>query len=232
MRYHALACDYDGTLALDGNVDDKTLAALERLRESGRRLLLVSGRRLDDLKTVCPRLSLFDRVVAEDGALVYRPETREEIVLGLPPPPEFMTELAPRGVKQIACGRVIVATRVPYEHSVLELIREMEIEYQVTFNKGAVMVLPTGINKGVGLMRALGEIGLLPENVVAVGDAENDIAFLSICGFAVAVANALPALKEQVDLVTHGDHGAGVTELIERLLATDLEELTPEFLQV
>lgn len=228
MRYHALACDYDGTLALNGRVDDATLAALERLRESGRRLLLVSGRRLEELKQVCPRLELFDRVVAEDGALIYRPETQEETPLGDPPPPEFTAELRRRGVDDLACGRVIVATWEPHDHVVLDLIREMGIEYQVIFNKGAVMVLPTGLNKAVGLRRALRELGLSPHNTVGVGDAENDHAFLSVCECAVAVANALPVLKDHADLVTVADHGSGVVELAERLLASDLAELSLE----
>ena len=46
MHYLALASDYDGTLATDGRVDNATIAALERLRDSGRRLLLVTGREL------------------------------------------------------------------------------------------------------------------------------------------------------------------------------------------
>ena len=44
MRYLALACDYDGTLASDGQVSIGTLAALQRLLASGRKLILVSGR--------------------------------------------------------------------------------------------------------------------------------------------------------------------------------------------
>jgi len=80
MRYVALACDYDGTLAHDGTVDDETIVALECLRESGRKLLLVTGRELDELARVFPRLDLFDRVVAENGALLYRPATREELM--------------------------------------------------------------------------------------------------------------------------------------------------------
>src|SRR5262245_3968957 len=50
MRYLALACDYDGTIAHHGRVDDDTLAALRRVRASGRKLLLVTGRELDDLQ--------------------------------------------------------------------------------------------------------------------------------------------------------------------------------------
>ena len=60
MRYLALCTDYDGTLATDGRVLPETLSALERLLASGRRLVLVTGRELDQLKEVCPRLDLFE----------------------------------------------------------------------------------------------------------------------------------------------------------------------------
>jgi hypothetical protein len=59
-----------------------------------------------------------------------------------------------------------------------------------------------------------------PDDVVALGDAENDHAFLSICSIGVAVSNALPMLKERAGLVTQRARGAGVIELIERILAT------------
>jgi HAD superfamily hydrolase (TIGR01484 family) len=222
MRYLALCCDYDGTIAHHGRVDEPTLAALKRLRESGRKLVLVTGRELDDLQTVFPHLDLFARVVAENGALLYRPETREEHPLDEAPPQSFVDKLIERGVGPISVGRVIVATWEPHEKTVLETIHDCGLELQVIFNKGAVMVLPAGVNKATGLRAALAELNLSAHNAVAVGDAENDHAFFKICECAVAVANALPAVKEKADIVTFGDHGAGVTELIDEMLADDL----------
>jgi hypothetical protein len=67
-------------------------------------------------------------------------------------------------------------------------------------------------------------MGLSPHNIVGIGDAENDHAFLSMCECAAAVSNALPKLQERCDIVTHGDHGQGVIELIDELLANDLSE--------
>ena len=107
----------------------------------------------------------------------------------------------------------------------IELIKNLGLELQVIFNKGAVMVLPTGVNKATGLTAALEEMAVDPRNVVAIGDAENDHAFLSFCGIGVAVGNALPMLKERADLVMEGKRGFGVTELIDRILATDLADL-------
>jgi hydroxymethylpyrimidine pyrophosphatase-like HAD family hydrolase len=220
MRYGALACDYDGTLAHDGRVDEETVQALERLRASGRTLILVTGRELDELATVFRRLDLFDRVVAENGALLYRPDTGEERRLAEPPPPALVAALRARGVP-LSVGRVIVATVSPHETTVLEVIRELGFELHVVFNKGSVMVLPSGTNKATGLSAALAELGLSARDTVGVGDAENDQAFLAFCGRAVAVANALPTVKERADLVTTGARGAGVVELIEAILGED-----------
>lgn len=227
MRYLALATDYDGTLAHHGRVDEPTLGALEHFRGSGRRLILVTGRELDELLGVFPRIDLFDRVVAENGALLYRPSGREEKVLGERPPDAFVEELRRRGVGPISVGRVIVATWEPHEAAVLETIRDLGLELQVIFNKGAVMVLPSGVNKATGLAEALEELGLSPHNTVGVGDAENDHAFLARCECSAAVANALPTLKDRADLVTRADHGAGVVELIEGLLTDDLGTVAP-----
>lgn len=222
MRYLALASDYDGTLATDGVVSDETVAALERVVASGRKLILVTGRQLDDLARVFPRLDLFHRVVAENGALLYCPATHEEKQLGEAPPKEFIEALRARGVQPLAIGRSVVATWEPHETTILEVIRTLGLELQVIFNKGAVMVLPAGVNKGTGLSAALDELSLSPHNVVAVGDAENDHAFLSLCECSVAVANALPLLKERADVVLDGARGAGVAELIAALVADDL----------
>jgi hypothetical protein len=105
---------------------------------------------------------------------------------------------------------------------VLDAIRDLGLELQVIFNKGAVMVLPAGVNKATGLLAALRELRLSPHNVVAVGDAENDHSFLKLCEFAAAVANALPAVKDVADLVTTADHGAGVAELVAAMIEHDL----------
>jgi HAD superfamily hydrolase (TIGR01484 family) len=225
MRYACLASDYDGTLAQDGAVAASTLKALEQVALSGRKLILLTGRELPDLQRVFPRLDIFDRIVAENGALLYRPASKEEVELGERPPQLFVEELRRRGVSPLSVGRSIVATWHPFESVVIEVIHNLGLELQVVFNKGAVMVLPSGVNKRSGLVAALEELRLSPHNTVGLGDAENDHALLSFCECGVAVANAVPMLKERADFVTAGDHGAGAEELIRMLLADDLRHL-------
>ncbi|MBV8551051.1 MAG: HAD family hydrolase [Acidobacteriaceae bacterium] len=227
MRYFALASDYDGTLAHDGAVGEPTVRALERLTHSGRKLILVTGRELPDLQSVFPRLDLCERVVAENGAVLYNPATREKTVLAERPPESFVESLRKRGVNNISIGDVIIATWHPFEQQAVDAIREAGLELQIIFNKEAVMILPSGTNKMTGLCSALEELKLSPHNVVGVGDAENDHAFLSSCECAVAVANAIPALKERADFVTEAARGAGVAQLIEKLIENDASEIRP-----
>ena len=221
MYFVALATDYDGTLAEDGIVAPGTLSALRSLKESGRKAILVTGRELPDLRGVFAEISSFDLVVAENGALLYDPCTGEEWPIGAAPPPGFVERLRERQVP-VSVGRSIVATWEPHQTTVLDTIRELGLELQIIFNKGAVMILPAGVNKATGLAVALTRLKLSTLNTVAIGDAENDHAFLQASGCAVAVANALPMVKADAEIVTEGARGAGVAELITRLIKNDL----------
>jgi hydroxymethylpyrimidine pyrophosphatase-like HAD family hydrolase len=223
MYFMALATDYDGTLAHDGIVSRKTFSSLEQLKKTGRKLILVTGRELPDLKRVFPEIGIFDKVVAENGALIYTPSSEEERAISFSPSPDLIARLKKRGVKPLSVGRSIVATWEPHQAAVLEAIRALGLELEIIFNKGAVMILPSGINKATGLAAALQDLQLSPLNVVSVGDAENDHAFLKACGCSAAVDNALPAVKSTADLVMHGARGKGVEQLIDKLIKHDRE---------
>jgi hydroxymethylpyrimidine pyrophosphatase-like HAD family hydrolase len=227
MRYLALATDYDDTLATSGRLTTEVERALEQLRSSGRRTVLVTGRTFEELTSVCPRLEVFDAIVLENGGVLYAPAKRQTTVLCPPASPELARALARRGVEPLVTGRAILATRRPHEVAVLETIRDLGLELQIIFNGGAIMVLPSGVNKGSGLGAALREMGLSVHEVVGVGNAGNDHSFLDICECAVAVDNAIPAIKAKVDFCTRGARGSGVAELIEELVTTDLSARTP-----
>jgi HAD superfamily hydrolase (TIGR01484 family) len=226
LRYTALAFDYDGTLAKDGLVPASVVEVLKKVKESGRKLLIVSGRILEDLEKVFPHLDMFDKVIVENGAVVYTPQTKATRLLTEPAPTALVEELSRVGANP-SVGHAIVATWTPYEKPTMEAIQKLGLEHAVIFNKGAVMVLPSGVNKATGLQAALDELGISPHNVIGVGDAENDHAMMALCEFSCAVSNALPAVRERADLVTVGDHGDGIIELCDRVLATDLVEYAP-----
>lgn len=227
MRYLALAADYDGTLAHNGQVDATVVDALSRLQASGRRLIVVTGRQLPDLLRLFPQAQLCDLIVTENGGVLYHPATGVQRPLAPPPPPALITALKARQVSPLAVGHVVIATVADWSATVFDVIHELGLEHQVISNKGQVMILPPNVNKGSGLEIALEELGLSPHNVVAIGDAENDHALLGIAECGVAVADAVPMLRESADVVTRSADGAGVVEIIDLLLADDLASVDP-----
>lgn len=225
MRYLTLVADYDGTLADHDRIADATVQALERLRASGRRAIMVTGRRLNDLLAVCTCPKLFDLIVAENGAVVYDPGTRKESVLANPPSKVLLNALRARSVTPLEIGQVVVATLEHQRAVVQDVVWELGLEAQVIGNRSAVMILPAGVNKASGLEYALRKLGLSRHEAVGIGDAENDHSFLESCECAVAVANATASLKENVVFVTSSANGGGVRELIENLIEDDLERV-------
>lgn len=224
MAFHVLATDYDGTIAHDGLVDDETLAALRRARDDGVRLVLVTGREIPSLANTFAHVDVFDLVVAENGAVLLDPQRQRLQQLAVAPPPELLDWLTRRHVP-LSVGHSIVATVQPHEDQVREALRALSLPWEVILNKGAVMALPIGTSKRSGLERALRDLGESLEQTVGVGDAENDRAFLDICGLSVAVANALDDLKATADVVTDGARGQGVAELLARWRAGQLDAL-------
>ncbi len=227
MKWRVLATDFDGTLALDGIVPRETRQALEKLRASGMHAILVTGRELADFAALDLPLSSFDLVVAENGAVLLDPASGEVQNLAAPPPENLISELLRLGVAPLSVGSSVVATREPCEHVVLEVIKKLGLEYQVIFNKGAVMLLPPGVNKASGLRAALHRLRIAPAYTVAAGDGENDHAMLDMCGLAVAVADAVPSLKERAGWVTTRPNASGLAELMDAIRLGELNEIAP-----
>ena len=231
MWYHVIACDYDGTLASDGRMSPETVRALGRVRDSGRRIVLITGRQFDDLLRVCPEIDFFDWVVAENGAVLYQPRDKRVEDLAQAAPPAFLAALERAGVP-FSTGRVIVSTVVPHESAVLRAIHDLGLELQIIFNRESVMVLPAAVSKQSGLEEVLRRLGVPAHNAIGFGDAENDHAFLRLAGFAVAVGNAVPSLAAEADLVTHAANGAGVREFVEQWLLAGREPFRPRTIAV
>jgi hydroxymethylpyrimidine pyrophosphatase-like HAD family hydrolase len=217
-----LACDYDETLASGGKVGAPARDALSRLKSGGSKTILVTGRELEDLVTVFPGLSLFDIVVAENGAVLYRPSTGDIRALAAPPTPRLLDKLRQRGVQPLRAGRAIVATTQTHYCEVQQAILETGLPLEIILNRDSLMVLPQGVDKSTGFKAALEELQISAEGVVGIGDAENDAPFLKVCGCSVAVANAIPAIQQSADVITDQPSSAGVIEIIAKLMTGEL----------
>ncbi|MGE5215876.1 MAG: HAD hydrolase family protein [Chloroflexota bacterium] len=217
MYCRVIACDFDGTGATDGHPAPELYATLAEARAQGIVTLLVTGRVLEDVQRACEELSPFDGVVAENGAVVYLCALGRTIQMGAPPPEHFLGELRAQGVP-FHTGAVVVGTWEQHAGKLLELIRRFGIDGQMIFNRAALMLLPSGINKAVGVRRALDELGRSERNMVAFGDAENDIPLLIGAEVGVAARASTPAVLALADDRLSQPGGAGVAQFIRRLI--------------
>lgn len=226
MYCRAIACDFDGTGATDGHPAPELYAALAAARAQGVVTLLVTGRVLEDVQRACDELSPFDAVVAENGAVVYLCGLGRTIQIGAPPPERFLGELRAHGVP-FHTGAVIVGTWEQHTDTVLKLIRRFGIDAQLIFNRAAIMLLPSGINKAVGVRRALEELRRSERNLIAFGDAENDLPMLVGAEMGVAARDSIPAVVGIADDAVTQRGGAGVAGYVRRLMERDYIVPTP-----
>ena len=79
-------------------------------------------------------------------------------------------------------------------------------------------VIPRIINKGQGIRDICGVLGVDTAEVIAFGDAENDIPMLRAAGMGVAMGNAADAVKQAADMVTLSNNDDGIAAALEKLL--------------
>jgi hydroxymethylpyrimidine pyrophosphatase-like HAD family hydrolase len=218
MHCRVFACDFDGTIASNGQLMPEAAAALASAHALGFTTLLVTGRVHEEVEHLCTDLSMFDAVVAENGAVVCFPSQRRMIRLGNPPPAHFLGELRAKGVP-FQAGAVVVGTWEPHAHEVFDLVRQAGIDSRLVFNRSAVMLLPDGINKAAGVRRALEELGRSEHNLVAFGDAENDLPLFALAEMAVAARGAVPTVAAVADEHLLRQDAPAVAQYIRRVLA-------------
>jgi hydroxymethylpyrimidine pyrophosphatase-like HAD family hydrolase len=197
-----------------------TRTALQRLRRSGRKVFLVTGEAADELPDF-PHLELFDLAVAENGAVLYDPRTRKEQLLADHPPQRLLGALRRQGVADLKRGRVVISAECSQERLVQEVLDQIGSDWRLVKNRNKIMILPRNIDKASGLAAALARFDLCCDDVIGVGDAENDRVLLESCGCGVAVANAVLGLRKCATFVTTKGMGSGVTELIDMILKSE-----------
>jgi hydroxymethylpyrimidine pyrophosphatase-like HAD family hydrolase len=224
--FRALVIDYDGTLAEEARPSEEVLEALGRVRlEAGLRVVLVTGRILAELRSVFADFAdHFDMVVAENGAVLYGEGVAR--ALTAPVPVALDEALIHRGIP-FRRGQVLLACSGEHDVAVLEDLRRLGLDSQIARNRSELMVLPPGITKAGGVEEALAQLGISRHSAVAVGDAENDLTLLEACELGIAVANAVPSLKERADVVLGQPDGAGLLSLLTGPLVRDELRVEP-----
>jgi hypothetical protein len=217
----AVAVDVDGTIT-DGK-RRLCCSAMESIRaaeEKGITVIIVTGNILPVTKTLSIFIGTSGGLVAENGGVIESSKGR--MVLGdihkckeaydflLTKHPVEKVDFSHQRISEIAFYRTIPVKTVK------EALKDFDVKiYDTNF---ALHITDPAVNKGTSLVRVAGDMGILPEEILAVGDSENDLEFLKVAGVKVAVANAEPELKAIADYVTKKPYGDGVKEALERFL--------------
>src|SRR5262249_3612062 len=140
-RFRVLALDYDGTIAQGGTLHPDVRVALADVRAGGIATLLVTGRRIDDLRTVAGDLGFADAVVGGCGAVVLYPKSRLSFTLSAPPSPVLLADLHRLDIPAVA-GLSIIEAEARFAPMILDVIRKRELPLAIAFNRSRLMVLP------------------------------------------------------------------------------------------
>ncbi len=212
MYRRVMAFDFDGTLAVNGDVPPDVETALEQCRASGHVLFLVTGRRYETV-SLGHLAELFTGIVWENGAVLSHTASGETYLPFGQLDPHLLKAMEDAGIP-FERGLAIAATWTPHDQALWRILSTHGGTTSIEYNKGAVMVLPPGATKGTGLERLLALCGLSPRNVAAFGDAENDLSMLTLAEVSVAVGDAVPSVIEISDVLAKAPGPQGVLEIL------------------
>jgi hydroxymethylpyrimidine pyrophosphatase-like HAD family hydrolase len=216
MKLSVIALDYDGTITRDDRVDTPMRDAIADARRRGIAVMLVTGRRLDDLRRVAGTLQFVDSVVAENGALVHFPDGGLTTTLAPPIPPALISRLQQEGIA-FQAGQCLIEADASAAPRMLNAIRELESPIVLMFNRSRLMAMAQGISKATGLRAALEALRKSPRNAVAVGDAENDHELLRFAEVGAAVEWGSLSLRAAADMVIAGVGPTAVADFVRRV---------------
>ena len=214
-----IAVDVDGTLYDGVGVAAEAVAALNQATADGHTLVIVTGRRWEELGYVIPGvLELAARAVCEEGGVMVDVEALQLTLLAEPVELALITELRAAGVPSLDIGHVVVGAPTSWRAVVTEARDRVGSKRAIITNKGSIALTPPGCDKASGLLAAVADLGLGHLPILAIGDASNDLAMFAIAEVAVAVANADDAVRASGVTLTTASAGLGVAEALRRFL--------------
>ncbi|MDO5677965.1 MAG: HAD-IIB family hydrolase [Propionibacteriaceae bacterium] len=133
------------------------------------------------------------------------------------PPGELLGDVAVVPTEELAredVSRVIVRDPDTTEEAFSELVGKLglqEVSYFVGWSAW-LDIAPKGVDKAFGLSMVCRELGISPEDVLAIGDGRNDIEMLEWAGRGVAMGDAPDEVKAAADVVTGNFVDLGTVE--------------------
>ncbi len=214
---NVLATDYDRTLTdIDLTLSRETIRAVDDASEAGLGIIIVSGRGVRFMLNLKNRFRKVDALVAENGAVIMCNGSVERLQ---EQNGERIATLLMEHHVPFVKGQVISYIQKGHVHDAERAVLKMNGIAKLVRNLDSGMVLPSGVDKDVGLLQALDKLGRRASETAVVGDGENDMSLFEGPFFRVALQNSVSQLTERAAAVTESSGGEGVRELIAAILA-------------
>lgn len=224
-----VATDIDGTLTThDYLLDIKVIESIRQLEKVGIKIILISGNVFPAVSALSQYIGTSGPIVAENGCVVgfkWEPILVGKPIKGKEKLIKIMKSLgfieAPTNKFRfidLAFKRTEESKSISEDELFRTLYKKGFKDIEISDSGFAVHITPKGLNKGVGLKKALELINVDPKHVIAIGDGGNDLPLFEVVGFSVAVKNAPDFVKERVDLVLDEENGKGFRKLAKLIL--------------
>lgn len=221
MKFRALVIDIDGTITCKKR--ELHLGAVKKIRSLKVPVVLATGNTLCYARTTSVLIGLEGAVIAENGGAVtirydlkgiFDEESLEECEKAF----SFLSEHFKLTKLDPLYRRTEIALRRDFDlEKARALLETQNFDVEMVDTKYAIHLKSTKINKGIGLQKLAGMMGLKARDFVAIGDSANDIEMLEASGFGIAVGNGDEEIKKTANHVTKASFGDGAVEALEFL---------------
>lgn len=220
MKFKAIVADIDGTITCEKR--ELHLGAVKKIRTLKLPFVLATGNILCYARTTSRLIGLDGAVIAENGgAITIRFDLRgtfEESLEECEKAYSFLSEYFKLTKLDPLYRKTEIALRRDFDlEKARALLKTQNLDVEIIDTKYAIHIKSPKINKGAGLHKLAGMMGLKPKDFVAIGDSVNDVEMFEVSGFGIAVANGDEIIKKTADYVTKASFGDGAIEALEFL---------------
>lgn len=224
----AVAIDIDGTITdYNKKLHLEAIQSLRRLEDAGIPIILATG----NVRAITYGLWRFigasGPMVCENGGVVWHPNWHEPIVRAdgararkCAQEMALEIDIDPQGITTNAWREsewcLFTSENLDEVNNWVENSDYSDLS--VVKTGFAIHLMEPHLSKGEGLKVALGKIGVSPEDVLAVGDAPNDIPMFELVGHSVAVGGCFDSLAKVASLVSPYPHGDTFKPLVDAIL--------------
>lgn len=220
MKFKAAVVDIDGTITCRKR--ELHMGAVEKIRSLKVPVVLATGNTLCYARTASVLIGLDGTVIAENGgAITVRFDlqgTFEESLEECEKAYSFLSEHFKLTKLDPMYRKSEIALRRDFDlEKARAFLKTQNLDVEMVDTKYAIHLKSKKINKGVGLKKIAGMMGLKSRDFVAIGDSENDVEMFEASGFGIAVGNGDDKIKEAANHVTKASFGDGAIEAFEFL---------------